>query len=441
VTGRLQRWRRLFYEGPAFLGITPWRSGDYQSPTLTAALWAYGLGLRHFTMTGAIAFLCCGLITMYALFTLAMPIHLLAFALLGLLALNGLVGFVLRPRVTLERFLPERLAVGADQTVTYRVTHHGRLPLWDLVLDPLPLPRLLAFPEGRAAVAALQPGETVHLSAPLRAVRRGRYTLPQTMAGSAFPFHMWRWTRTGTGSRVVTVYPAFTPLREVAQPAGMRYQAGGIALSSNVGGSMEFLGTRQYRSGDDPRRIHWRSWARTTYPVVKEFREEYLSRTALIVDTARPQPYFWESWLNFEDPTFEAGLSLSAAVADYLCRQDTIIDLFAAGPQVYRFQGGRSLGFLENILDILACLRPHHGEPFAEFSGDLLDEVARISSTVLVLLAWNDQRRDLLDRLRAAGVVVTAVLVTAAAEPPDGLPGEVQPIRVADIRQGRCDRL
>ena len=438
---RLQRWKRRFYEGPVFIGIRPWRRRNYQSPTLTAGLWAYALALRHFTMTGAIVFLCCGLITLYALFSLAMPVHLLAFSLLGLLLINALVGFCCRPQLTLERTLPERLGVGAEQAVSYTVTHRGRLPLWDLILDPVPLPRLLAFPTGRACIELLRPGQTVQVRTCLRAERRGRYTLPEAMAGSAFPFHLWRWVRAGSGARSITVFPAFTPLQEVLQTTGVRYQAGGIALSSHVGGSMEFLGTRDFRAGDDPRRIHWRSWARTTYPVVKEFREEYLCRTALIVDTARPRPYFWDSWLQLEDPAFEATLSLAAAVADHLSRQEYIIDLFAAGPQVYRFQGGRSLGFLENILDILACLGPHHGEPFAEFSGELVEEVSRISSAILILLTWNDLRRDLVERLRAAGVAVKVVLVNGRDGLPAGLPGDVQVVRANDIREGRCDRL
>ncbi|NLF17222.1 MAG: DUF58 domain-containing protein [Lentisphaerae bacterium] len=438
---RLRRWKRRFYAGPAFLGLQPWRQRGYQSPTLTAALWAYALAVRHITLTGGMVCLCCGLALLYALLTLVMPIHLLAFALLGLLVLDAVAGFVFRPRVVVERLIPERLAAGSEQAVTYQVAHAGRLPLWDLILDPLPLPRRLAFPSGRSVVRALHPGETASCSTTIRAYRRGRYVLPVPLAGTAFPFHLWRWTRAGTGNRAITVYPSFTPLRRVRQPTGLRYQAGGIALSSAVGGSMEFLGTRPYRSGDDPRRMHWRSWARTSYPVVKEFREEYLSRTALIVDTARPQPYFWDAWINPEDETFEAALSLSAAVADYLCRQETIIDLFAAGPEVYRFQGGRSLGFLENILDILACLQPHHGEPFAEFSEELLDEVARINNTVLVLLTWNDVRRDLLESLRAAGVAVTAVLVSADGQPPPGLPAEIRVQRAGDIRSGRCEEL
>jgi uncharacterized protein (DUF58 family) len=441
ILARLKRWQHAFYNGPGFIGIRLRRRRGYQSPTLTAGIWAYALSLRHFTMTGAIVFLCSGLITLYSLFSLNIPVHLLAFALLLLLALNVVVGFVLRPRLVLERSLPERLAVGAEQPVSYRVTHHGRLPLWDLILDPIPLPLLLAFPSGRAYVERLRPGQTVQLRTSIRATRRGRYTLPEAMAGSAFPFHLWRWTQAGSGRRNITVYPSFTPLRRVLPSSGIRYQAGGVALSSNVGSSMEFLGTREYRAGDDPRRLHWRSWARTTYPVVKDFREEYLCRTALIVDTARPRPYFWEPWLQREDRPFEAALSLAAAVADHVSQEDYIIDLFAAGPQIYRFQGGRSLGFLENILDILACLNPHYGEPFDELSAEVIDEVARISSAILILLTWNDVRRDLLEQLRAAGVAVKAVLVSATGTPPAGLPDTVVLVRVKDILEGRCESL
>jgi uncharacterized protein (DUF58 family) len=438
---RLQRLKRRFYDGPAFIGIRPWRRKGYQSPTLTAGLWLYALSVRHFTMAGAMVFLCSGMVTFYAFFSLVMPVHILAFSLLGMLGLDFLAGFAFRPQVVLDRVLPERLAAGTEQPVCYTVTHRGRLPVWDLLLDPLPLPLLLAFPRGRALVEVLHPGQTLHLRAPIQAARRGRYALPEATAGSAFPFHLWRWTRRGTGPRTITVYPGFTPLRELFQPIGMRYQSGGVALSSSVGASLDFLGTREFRAGDDPRRIHWRSWARTTYPVVKEFREEYLCRTALLVDTARPRPYFWDAWLRREDPVFEAALSLAAAVADHLSRQDYIIDLFAAGPQVYRFQGGRSLGFLENILDILACLGPHHGEPFAEFSSDVIEEVSRISSAVLVLLTWNDVRRDLIAEMRAAGVVVKAVLVSPQATPPPGLAGDVQVVQAGDILGGRCDRL
>jgi uncharacterized protein (DUF58 family) len=237
------------------------------------------------------------------------------------------------------------------------------------------------------------------------------------------------------------VYPAFTPLISLDLEAGQRYHPGGVALTSHVGGSMEFLGCREFRTGDDPRHIHWRGWARTGFPVVKEFREEYLCRTALIVDTLRPERYFWDEIFAPVDPPFEAAVSLAAAVADHLAARDYIVDLFAAGPNVYRFRGGRSLGFLENILDILACLRPHPREPFAEFSEDLIREVAQISSALFVLLTWNETRRRLIHDMEVAGVTTRAVLISRRGRVLKDLPGSVRVIDDRDVLEGRCDRL
>ena len=109
-------------------------------------------------------------------------------------------------------------------------------------------------------------------------------------------------------------------------------------------------------------------------------------------------------------------------------------------PEVYRFRGGRSLGYLDNVLDILACLSPHHSEPFAEFSDALIREIAQISSAVFVLLTWNDVRRQLIEEMAAAGVTVKAILVNGTDVPP-GLPDSVQILDPADIRAGRVTRL
>ena len=52
---------------------------------------------------------------------------------------------------------------------------------------------------------------------------------------------------------VLLVYPRFYTLERFAVPAGRRYQPGGIPLSSNTGDAIEFVGTREYREGDDRR--------------------------------------------------------------------------------------------------------------------------------------------------------------------------------------------
>lgn len=437
----LKRLRKGFYDGPGFLGIKPYSYNGYKSPTLAACLWVYAFSVKHFTMAGSLVFLCTGLVTMYAMFGLVMPIHILAFSLVLLFLVDVIAGLLCRRRVTVVRRLPSHIAAGYSQAVLYEVRNDSSLPAWDIAVDSLPLPRGVHFTSGRASFEALAPGESSVGQAYIRADRRGRYTLPTVRADSAFPFHLWRWGVNGGGDRVLTVYPAFHPLRSFELDTGMRYHAGGIALSSKVGNSMEFLGTREFRDGDDPRRLHWRSWARTSYPVVKEFCEEYLCHTALIIDTYRPRPYFWDRVIRPLDKPFEAVASLTAAIADFLAEQDYIVDLFAAGPTVYRFRGGRHLGFLDNILDVLACIEPHHGEPFAEFTDELVAEIAKISSAVFVLLTWNDVRRDLLQQMAAVGIATRAFLVTGPDPPPEDLPAFVEPIRADDILTGRCENL
>ncbi|MCK5806294.1 MAG: DUF58 domain-containing protein [Lentisphaeria bacterium] len=438
----LRRCRKRFYDGPRFLGLEPPRRDGYRSPTVVFGIWCYALVVKHLTMAGLIMVLCTSLVSLYAMFSLMMPTHLLAFSLASLLALNVVVGFFACPRVTAHRDLPERIGAGGEHAVTYTLVNRSRFSCHDLCVDSLPLPRGLRYASGRAFCRVLGGRETLRMEAVIQADRRGRYLLPVLRVDSAFPLDLWRWGTRGEGSRVLTVCPAFTPILQFDFSTGMRYQAGGIALSSKVGESMEFLGCREFRTGDDLRRLHWRSWARTGSPVVKEFREEYLCRTALILDTHRPHPYFWERPFRPLDKPFEAAISLAAAVADHLALQDYIIDLFAAGPEVYRFRGGRSLGFLENILDILACVQPHHEEPFAEFHEELVQEIARISSAVFLLLTWNDVRRDLIEEMRAAGVTVRAFFVAETGRPlPEDLPAHVTVLHTQDVLDGRCTRL
>jgi uncharacterized protein (DUF58 family) len=178
--------------------------------------------------------------------------------------------------------------------------------------------------------------------------------------------------------------------------------------------------------------------------VVKEFVEERFSRTALVIDTYRPGRTSLGDFLRrpTTTPAFEAAVSLAAAVTDYLAEQEYIVDLFAAGPQVYRFQSGRSLAYLSNILDILACLSFHPQEPFAEFSEELLAEIQHINSVVMILITWNKVREELLLEIGRRGVDLKAFLVTAPGqEPPAGLPSTIRVVGAEDIRGGRCAML
>jgi len=272
-------------------------------------------------------------------------------------------------------------------------------------------------------------------------LRRGQIVLSRPLIEASFPFCIFQWSCRDAGTHSLLVHPSFTSLQSLSLPIGQRYQRHGTALVSKVGESPDFLGCRDFRTGDDMRRIHWRSTARTGNLVVREFQEEYLCRIAMIVDTfVAPDP-FWRRIIGspVSHDEFESAISLTAALAEYLARGDYVVDIFAAGPDIYHFQGGRSLGYFENILDILACLEPNRGEPVRTLSPAVLDEVSGIGCAVAVLLKWDESRRQLIESMAKEGVAVKIILI--ASKKPTDLPEAASVLSAEDIFSGRVKAL
>jgi uncharacterized protein (DUF58 family) len=362
------------------------------------------------------------------------------FTMVGLLLTDFIVGLVMTPRVRLTREVASRGMAGGVTDATYTIHNTGRLAARNISAESLPWPTQLHAAEERPRVPLLLPGESVVCRTTVQLRRRGVFVLPEARATFAFPFGAWVWGRYGEGARHISVHPAFTPLRTIRSGLGVRQETSGERVVDQNATSMEFFGCRDYREGDNPRHLHPRSWARVGYPVVKEYQDECRLRTALVVDTACKTSL--RAWALGHDPLFEAGMSLSAAIADWLARKEHLIELFAAGRGVYRFTSEGRSGFLPELLDILSALDPLKGEPLHELLPLLEDELARIQSVLLVLLRWDPARARAIDALRARGVAVSPVLLYRDEHPPTDIDtGDCQLISARDVLEGGCIEL
>lgn len=175
-----------------------------------------------------------------------------------------------------------------------------------------------------------------------------------------------------------------------------------------MGESPEYIGNREYRAGDSIRHIDFRSWARLAQPAVREYQEEYYCRIALVLDTFVPSR-MRESKEGF--PTLEAAVSLSASIADVLSRGEHIIDIFAAGPELYVFRAGRHRAHFENVLEILSCIEATREDPFETVAPSLLDELDNVSTLICVFMEWDESRRALVRAAQEAGCGVRAFIV------------------------------
>jgi len=372
--------------------------------------------------------------------TVEMPIYQIFCVLFALMCVDRFTGYVLRPRMEVRGVFPEKATAGQVVTAQYTLVNQGKLPAYDMVFRFFHLPRSFESVDPETTLGHLRPGESLSTTVRLKPNRRGLHTLPRPRAYSTFPFNFTRDGRSRAKEPSVLVLPHFHPIAGLDVPVGTRYQPGGIALTSNIGESPEYIGNREYVPGDSARRIDHRSWARLARPVVREYQEEYYCRVALVLDTFVPRG---RRARREGFPDLEAAISLSASVADALSRGEYLIDLFAAGPELYVFRAGRHTAHFENILEIVACVDACRDNPFDTVAPALVDELTNISTVIGVFLDWDASRRQLARTAVEKGCSVKILIVRdgETTEPIDFAEGSVVQLSIAQIRDGGLDVL
>jgi uncharacterized protein (DUF58 family) len=368
------------------------------------------------------------------------PIYQVFCLLLAFFCIDRLAGFSLRPKLGLRGAFPDRTTAGQNVTGEYTLTNQAARTAYDLGLRFFQLPPSFENTEPETTLGHLPPGESLKTAVTLRPNRRGLYTLPRPRAYSTFPFNLSRDGRSRAGEPTLLVLPHFHPIVGLDVPVGTRYQPGGVALTSNIGESPEYIGNREYVPGDSARRIDYRSWARLAKPIVREYQEEYYCRIALVLDTFVP-PRLRMPRGGF--PGLEAAISLSASVADALSRGEYLIDLFAAGPELYVFRAGRHTAHFENILEIIACVDACRTNPFQTVAPALADELANISTVIGVFLDWDASRRHLARTAVEMGCSVKILVVRdgETTEPIEFEEGRITQLSIAQVRGGGLEIL
>jgi uncharacterized protein (DUF58 family) len=401
-------------------------------------LWSFKLTPGGRVLVGAI------LLTALGSVTTQLPIYLLFAALLALLGVSELTGLAFKPVLSVEGQAPVQASAGQPVTTHVTLTNRSRRrPALDVMLCLFGLPRGIKHLNADASLVCLRPGATAALPVTLRADQRGIYPLPPLRAVSTFPFNLVRVGGGRTPPGRLVVLPAFHSLEELDIPVSHRYQPRGITLTRGVGHSLEFVGNREYVPGEPARRIDAKAWGRIGKPVVKEFHDEYVCRIALILDTYVPS-----RWLcrPHDRRRLEAAVSLMAAISEQLNFHEHVIDLFAAGPELYVFRTLGGTTHFENVLEILAGVDACHRHPFEQISPLVIEELETISTAVCVFIDWDPLRREFCRRVQEAGCVLKGVLVrddpTEIGEPPPvDQEGGWTVVTTADIEQGRLLRL
>ena len=273
----------------------------------------------------------------------------------------------------------------------------------------------------RAPPAALKlaPGGRQELKLWLRPRRRGRVELDALQLARTDPLGLVRGLATVRAPGRVIALPKRYRLPPIALPGSRRFQQQGVTLAASIGDSEEFLGLREYRPGDPLQRVHWKSYARTGTPIVREFQDEFFERHALVLDTSTERG---------EDDVFEEAVAVAASFVYAIDTRECLLDLLFVGGEVRTYTAGRGQLQMEHMLEVLAGVAPSAPGEFEALSRAVLTQRAGLTSCIVVLLGWDEPRRVLVDTLRRSGLEVRALLIGDSA--PAGVtllrPGEIQ---------------
>lgn len=224
----------------------------------------------------------------------------------------------------------------------------------------------------------------------------------------------------------LVVMPRTYPVAPLNLPGSRQLQPGGVAFAGRIGDAEEFVSLRDYRAGDTPRRIHWKAWARTGRPVVKEYQDEFFVRHALVLDT-------------FDAPSgdcFEAAVQLAASLVMAPRSSESLLDLMFVERRAYTLTQGRGLGAASELLRVLAAVSESRDGSFAALAEAVALGASRVSGAICVLLAWDEPRRAMVARLRGRGVPVRVWVVSEGAEalPHGPMASDPANFRVVDPR-------
>lgn len=239
--------------------------------------------------------------------------------------------------------------------------------------------------------------------------QRGRFQLGPVSATSGDPFGLFRRRIFLTASQELLVLPHVYPIANFALFTGGlpgRGRSSRRALQATTNATT----VREYVTGDALSRIHWRSSARYSKLMVKEFDLDPAVDAWVFLDL-----HDTVQAGEGQHSTEEYGVTIAATVATYLLRQDLSVGMIVNGEQREFLSLDRGDRQVERVLELLAVVKAGPGPELKEALS--LDAFHFGRNTVAIIITPSDSRdwHEGVRHLQRRGVQVAVVGLNAAS--------------------------
>jgi uncharacterized protein (DUF58 family) len=329
-------------------------------------------------------FLLAGVASGVAAYVLGRSEFLFAAGFLLLLPLAGLIIVRLRPlRLSVVRtFSPAVVTAGTSTVVELAVrnvsgfasasaTWTDRIPWIPHSAGPGTLPMLV--PGGVATGA-----RGARLGYSLRPTLRGVYDIGPLDVDYSDPFGLATARVEVGSSQSLYVIPLVVPLGETTSISVSGEGSARLIQHMAVGNDDDLM-TREYRTGDALRRVHWRASARHGELMVRQEEQRSFPEARLLIDT-RMDGYggvIAESGIHDTGFTwFEWSVTMIASLGVHLHRSGFLVQVLESGPRQVASLGDTNQGSGQDV-EFLLSLAGVRLSSTREFIGEELEERAQ----------------------------------------------------------------
>ncbi|MCW2714279.1 MAG: hypothetical protein JWN88_1326 [Frankiales bacterium] len=315
-----------------------------------------------------------------------------------------------RYRLACTRSLdPPRTAAGATCTVLLRLDNVSRLASGVLLMEDA-LPYALGG-RPRFVLDKVEPRGVREVSYPVSSATRGSFVIGPLSVRLSDPFGLCELRRSFQASERLVVTPQVWPLPPIR--LGGDWAGGGDSASRSIASSgTDDAATREYRHGDDLRRVHWKSTARVGELMVRREEQPFRSRATVLLD-ARSAAHRGDG----PHSSFEWAVSAVASIGVALTRAGFTLSVIRdTGESLTRPGTVLTEGVL---LESLATLAPGPGKGF-DGAAERLRRDGLGGVLLAVLGALDVEQAERLARMRTGSRVCVAVTMDTDSWAPGG---------------------
>jgi len=284
-------------------------------------------------------------------------------------------------RLYLKRIHPEKVNEDDSIDLEVKLKNEGFLPILNMVLED----NLTCAEEGlrrkNRLIEFIKPRSSITLRYNCLCYLRGYYSIGPFSAYFFDPFGLLFFKKTYPVLSHLYVYPKTFKVRRFPSLVKGNLPWFGIGSSRSFGDEEEFFGTREYKSGDSIKRIHWLSTARKHTLIVKQFqRQSYFSATILF--NLEKEKNFGEG----KEAVAEYIIKIAASLSKYFLAKGISVEIIAQGQELMHIPDNKGAEHLENILKALATAKAESKIDIGELFGNFSHQISDNSNLIVIML-------------------------------------------------------